>query len=108
MDATANPYLALGAIIAAGLDGINRQLHLCDPIQVDPAILTEEKRQSQNINRLPINLEQAITILEKDQVILTALGKDLATSFLAVRRKEWEFMKDWNLEQEVKLLLERY
>lgn len=108
VDATANPYLALGAIMAAGLNGIKNQLSLGDPIQVDPAILGEEERESKNIKRLPINLGQAITMLEKNEVILEALGKDLAQSFLAVRRKEWEFMKDWNLEQEVKLLLERY
>ncbi len=108
VDATANPYLALGAIMAAGLDGIKNQLNLSDPIQVDPAILREEERESKNIKRLPINLGQAITMLEKNEVILAALGKDLAQSFLAVRRKEWEFMKDWDLEQEVKLLLERY
>ncbi|MDJ0598380.1 MAG: glutamine synthetase family protein [Crocosphaera sp.] len=108
VDATANPYLALGAIIATGLDGIKNQLNLSDAIQVDPAILTEEERQSRNINRLPINLGQAIDILEKNEIILTALGKDLSQSFIAVRRKEWDFMKDWNLEQEVKLLLERY
>ena len=108
VDATANPYLALGAIIAAGLDGIKHQWNLGDPMQVDPATLTEEERQNKNIQRLPIDLEQAINNLEKDEVILTALGKDLSQSFIAVRRKEWEFMKDWDLEEEVNLLLERY
>lgn len=108
VDATANPYLALGAIIAAGLDGVKHQLNLSDSMQVDPATLTEKERQSKGVQRLPINLEQAINNLEKDEVILTALGKDLSQSFIAVRRKEWEVMKDWDLEQEVQLLLERY
>ncbi len=108
VDASANPYLALGAMIAVGLDGIRNQLKLAKCVQVDPAILTEEERNNQDIKRLPTNLGEAINNLEKDQFILGALGENLAKSFLAVRRKEWEVMKDWELEKEVKLLLERY
>ena len=108
VDASANPYLALGAIIAAGLDGIRNGLKLTGAVQVDPAILTEEERQNQGIERLPLNLGEGIKNLQKDEVLLTALGASLAQSFIAVRLKEWSVMKDWELEQEVKLLLERY
>lgn len=108
VDASANPYLALGAIIATGLDGIRNQLKLPQPVAVDPAILTEQERKNQGIKRLPTNLDEAINNLEKDKVLLGALGESLAKSFLAVRLKEWEVMKDWELEKEVQLLLERY
>jgi glutamine synthetase len=40
--------------------------------------------------------------------LLSALGADLATAYLAVRQAEYEAMKDWSLEQEVKLLIDRY
>lgn len=63
VDASANPYLALGAAIAD---------------------------------------------LETDIVLLEALGSDLATAYLAVRRMEWEAMKAWDLEKEVELLVDRY
>ncbi|MGB5593825.1 MAG: glutamine synthetase family protein [Crocosphaera sp.] len=108
VDASANPYLALGAIIAAGLDGMTNQLKLPEPVQVDPAILTEEERENLGIKRLPINLGEAIKYLQQNKMLLTALGASLAQSFIAVRLKEWSVMKDWELEQEVKLLLERY
>lgn len=108
VDATANPYIALGAVIFAGLDGISSNLQLPKEIEVDPGTLTDAKRQSRGITRLPINLGEAIQNLENDQVLLDALHPDLARTYLAVKKTEWEVMKEWELEQEVKLLLERY
>lgn len=46
--------------------------------------------------------------LKQDEILLTALGKDLARAYLAVRQAEWEAMKDWELAEEVKLLSQRY
>ena len=107
-DASANPYLALGAVIAAGLDGVRQGLNLSEPVTVDPGNLAESERQAKGIELLPTNLGDSIEQLEKDEVLLEALGSDLAQSYLAVRKAEWEAMKDWELEEEVKLLLERY
>ncbi len=108
VDATANPYLALGAIIAAGLDGIRHCFELAEPVAVDPGTLTESERNNREIDRLPTNLGEAIEHLSADKVILNALGTELAQAYLAVRKAEWEAMKDWELKEEVKLLLERY
>ncbi len=107
-DATANPYIALGALIAAGLDGIERGLRLGDPVNGDPADLTDEERSRLGIRQLPSSLGEAIGELERDEVLLAALGSDLARSYLAVRRAEWEAMRDLSHEAEVRLLLERY
>ncbi len=107
-DATANPYLALGAMIAAGLDGIDRQLPLGDPVRGDPADLPEDERLARGILPLPTSLGEAIAALERDDVLLEALGIDLARSYLAVRRAEWQAMKDMSHAEEVQLLLERY
>jgi glutamine synthetase len=108
MDASANPYLALGAVIAAGLDGIRHCLELGEPVKVDPGYMTEAERNICNIDLLPITLEQSIAQLSSDQVLLDALGTELAQAYLAVRKAEWEAMKDLAMEEEVKLLLERY
>lgn len=108
VDATANPYLALGAVIAAGLDGVRHCFELPDGVNVNPGDLTEAERSSREIERLPLNLGQAIAQLSQDQVILQALGSQLAQAYLAVRKAEWETMQDFELETEVKLLLERY
>lgn len=108
VDASANPYLALGAVIAAGLDGVRHNLTLGEAVNVDPGYLSESERSSQGIDLLPTHLGQAIEHLSKDEVLLQALGTELAQAYLAVRKAEWEAMKDLELEAEVKLLLERY
>ncbi len=54
------------------------------------------------------NLGDAIDALEKDELLLQAMGEPLARSFVAVRKNEWENLKDKTLEEEVSLLLERY
>lgn len=108
VDASANPYLALGAVIAAGLDGIRHCYELGEPVTIDPGYMTEAERNICNIDLLPITLEQSIDQLSSDQVLLDALGTELAQAYLAVRKAEWEAMKDLAMEEEVKLLLERY
>ena len=108
VDPSANPYLALGAVIAAGVDGIRHCLELEEPVAVDPGTLTELERSERGIERLPSNLGEAIAQLRSNQVLLDALGGELAQAYLAVRQAEWEGMKDWDLDEEVKLLLERY
>lgn len=108
VDATANPYLAAGCVVAAGLDGIQRKLKLPPPVQVDPGSLSDAERASRNIETLPANLSEAIERLASDKVLVDALGPDLAKAFLAVRYVEWDAMKGYQLEDEVRLLLERY
>lgn len=108
VDPSCNPYLALGAVIVAGLDGLERGLTPGEPVQMDPADIPDEERERRGIRPLPSNLGAAIEALAADHVLLQALGDDLARSFLAVRRAEWEAMKDMSLEEEARLLMERY
>ncbi|MEJ2165986.1 MAG: glutamine synthetase family protein [Desulfobacterales bacterium] len=107
-DATANPYLTLGAFIAAGLDGMQRNLVLPEEVAVDPGLIPEEQRRAKGIDLLPQNLGQALDALGRDDVLLEALGEQLAGSYMAVRRNEWNNLKDLSLEEEVALLAERY
>ncbi|HEX6907397.1 MAG TPA: glutamine synthetase family protein [Terriglobales bacterium] len=108
VDASANPYLALAAVIAAGLDGIRQGLDPGEPVATDPGHLTEAERAARGLDPLPTTLSEAIAHLRQDQVLLTALGPELAQAYLAVRTAEWEALKDLELADEVKLLLERY
>jgi glutamine synthetase len=89
-DASCNPYLALGGVIAAGLDGIERGLELPDPVDVDPATLGDGERDERGIVRLPRTQAEALDALEADDVLSGALGETLLRSYLAVRRSEWE------------------
>jgi glutamine synthetase len=108
MDATANPYLALGAVIAAGLDGVRRGLELADPVAVDPGHLEQSAGEQKEIERLPVRLSEAIDRLKCDEALLSAFGPGLARAFLAVRYSEAAAFEGLELADEVKLLLRRY
>jgi len=108
VDATANPYLALGAIIAAGLDGVRRQIALGEPVNVDPGHLTQSERQVHGIDPLPSSLGEAIAHLSHNDTLLNAFNPELSRAFLAVRKAEWQAMKDLELREEVELLWQRY
>jgi glutamine synthetase len=108
VDATSNPYIALGAFIAAGLDGLQRNLALPEETAVDPGLIAENQRLAKGIDLLPQNLGQALDALRKDNLLREAMGEQLAGSYMAVRRNEWENLKDLTLEEEVALLAERY
>jgi glutamine synthetase len=88
-DSSCNPYLALGGLIAAGLDGIERSLTPPEPVAVDPATLPEDERARRGIDPLPATQAEALEALAADPVLTGALGPVLAGSYLAVRRSEW-------------------
>ena len=87
-DSTANPYLALGAVIHAGLDGMQRQLDPGEPLDVDPATLSEAEREAVGARRLPTTLTEALDALEADKVMMEALGPLRSTAYIAVKRSE--------------------
>ncbi len=90
-DASCNPYLAFGGLIAAGLDGIERDLDPPEPLDVDPATMSDGERADRGAHRYPTNLGEALKALASDEVLTDALGDLLARSYLAVRRSEWEW-----------------
>jgi len=87
-DPSNNPYLALGGLLAAGLDGMERKLDPGEPTLVDPDTLSEAERGRRGIRRLPASLGDALTELERDEVLRAALGETLAKEYLAVKRSE--------------------
>jgi glutamine synthetase len=89
-DASSNPYLAVGGLIAAGLDGLERGLEPPEPVEVDPATIDEAEREARAIVPLPATLQEALDALAADAVLTGALGPVLVESYLAVRRSEWD------------------
>ncbi|QHC24406.1 glutamine synthetase family protein [Streptomyces sp. GS7] len=87
-DAAANPYLAVGAVIAAGLHGIETAAQLPDPQSGDPGVLGVRERARRGIVRLPATLTEAADRLEKSAPLHEALGEVLHGAVLAVRRAE--------------------
>ncbi len=87
-DPSNNPYLAIGGVIAAGLDGLTRKLDPGEPLLVDPCDMSEEDLERRHIRPLPTSLAEALDNLEKDEVLMEALGPLLFQSFVAVKRSE--------------------
>jgi glutamine synthetase len=108
IDASSNPYLALGAVIAAGLDGIREQLQLGRPVQQDPGYLSEDEHTKYNIAPLPSSLGDALIHLKNDVAVMRALGNELARAYIGVKNAEWDALKNLTFDEEVRLLLEKY
>jgi len=88
VDGSSNPYLALGAVLAAMIDGLERGLTPGEPLSLSPGTLSEGERERLDIVQLPRTLGEAVQALEQDRVLRAALGEDLFRSFTAVRRLE--------------------
>jgi glutamine synthetase len=88
-DASANPYLATAALVAAGLDGIDRQLKLSAPCTEDLFKLSLTDIRLRGIGVLPQSLNEAIDALQADEVIADALGDTLCDQFCQLKRDEW-------------------
>jgi glutamine synthetase len=102
MDPAANPYLALGAIVAAGIDGLERDLSLPEPVLDDPADLDEQARQRLGVRQLPATLGEAIKELEGSEMLRQAMGDVLFDAFVATRRAERDAYEDMDPEEAVR------
>ena len=88
-DSGCNPYLVSAALIAAGLDGIDRKLDPGPAQNINLYELTPEQLKDKGIKLLPQSLNEAIDALEADPVICGGLGQDLAREFIRLKRMEW-------------------
>lgn len=102
-DPACNPYLAIAAILKAGLDGIRRKLPAPPPVNRNIYRLTAEERSQLGIGALPRTLLEAVEALEQDAVVRSALGEHIAQRYAEAKRVEWEVfheqVHEWELEQ---------
>jgi len=89
-DATANFYLALAAMVAAGMDGVQRKLEPAEPRSENVYEFTPAQLRRFGVRPLPATLGDALAALERDKVVLGALGDAVAPRFLRVHRQAWE------------------
>lgn len=87
-DSSANPYLATAALIAAGLDGVDRKLEPPPECTDDLHALTAAQIEARGITRLPHSLPEALNALAADELICMALGETLTSEFLRLKRAE--------------------
>lgn len=88
-DPSANPYLALAVMLAAGLDGIESQADWREPVHANIWEMSFRERRRLRIDDLPRDLNEACDELEKDDVVRDALGEHITAHFLAAKRAEW-------------------
>jgi glutamine synthetase len=90
LDSAANPYLAFAVILNAGLDGIEQGLELPPGSEDDVWSLTDRERQALGIDPLPRNLDEAITTMERSELVAETLGEHVFDYFLKNKRAEFE------------------
>ncbi len=101
-DPSCNPYLALAAMMAAGIDGIENKLTPPPPIQRNIYQMSVRDRRKHKIKELPGTLREAIVALEKDSVMRAALGEHAFSHFVEAKRQEFDAYRvtvhDWELQ----------
>ena len=102
-DPSCNPYLAVAACLAAGLDGIERGLTPPPEIPGNIYEMDAATRSSFGIESLPRTLEEALEELQKDALIMDVLGEHVAAHYIKGKHREWEEyqtrVSNWELEK---------
>jgi glutamine synthetase len=105
-DSACNPYLAFAAMLAAGLDGIRRQLALPPPVEENLYYVSESELRLRGVQVLPDTLNEAVDALERDEVIRAALGGYVCERLIEAQRREWGEYRRHVSAWEVKRYLE--
>lgn len=108
VDNTCNPYLALGGLILAGIDGIARELDPGGALDVDPGTLTDDERQKLGLAALPASLSEALDNLAHDDLLTKEMGTSMYRAYDVVRRSEVAAFIDQPPEYEFAQHLTRY
>ena len=102
-DPACNPYLAIAACLAAGLDGIERGLTPPPEIPGNIYEMDAATRAAFGIETLPRTLEEALEAMEQDPLIMDVLGEHVASHYIAGKQREWEEyqtrISSWEIEK---------
>jgi len=106
-DPSANPYLAFTVMLAAALDGIEKNLEAPKPLNnINLYHLDKEERTKLGVKELPGSLAEALTELEKDELLKSALGEMTCDAFLRAKWEEWDEFRLRVTDYEVERYLE--
>ncbi len=89
-DPACNPYLTFSVMLAAGLEGIEKEYEVPEPIEENVYVMSERQRQKRGISTLPANLLEAIQLTEKSELVRRALGDHVFTAFIENKKIEWD------------------
>jgi len=107
-DPTCNPYLAFAAMLAVGLDGVEKGLDCPEPVNnVNIYELDDDELAKRGVTQLPLSLGEALQEIEKDDVIKDALGDEAYAAFMRAKQAEWKDyntqVTDWEIKQYMEL-----
>lgn len=108
VDATSNPYLAVGSIIAAGLDGLERKIEPGEPCLGNPASLSEEEREKRGWRRYPENLLDAIRAFRGSGLMRKTWGDVLVDEYYRLKKFQWDLYHASVSEWERRVFLEAF
>ncbi len=89
-DPACNPYLAFSVMLAAGLEGIEKQYEFVEPIEVNVYELNEQERKKMGIGTLPASLWEAIRLAENSELMQKALGEHVFNALIEDKKIEWD------------------
>ena len=102
-DSGCNPYLVHAALIAAGMDGVERELDPGEPQNINLYALSQAEREEKGIAILPQNLGEALTALEADELLAERIGNEIISEFLKVKKMEWieysRHVSNWEVDR---------
>jgi glutamine synthetase len=102
-DPACNPYLAFAVMLSAGLDGVEKNTPLSEPVEEDLYKFDETRLTSMNIETLPSSLYEAISELKNNLLMQDALGGHLFKRYIAIKTREWNEFKmqvtPWEIEK---------
>lgn len=107
-DPSCNPYLTLAVCLAAGLDGIKRNLNPQKAVDYNIFHMTDEERKKAGIQYLPGTLLEAIEALEQDEFIKNVLGEHIASNYIKAKKAEWLSYRSQVTEWEINQYLIRH
>ncbi len=89
-DPACNPYLTFAVMLQAGLEGIEKNYPLSDPMEKNLYHLSNEERKALGIESLPDSLGEAVLVTEQSELVRKALGEHVFTRFIELKKNEWE------------------
>jgi glutamine synthetase len=104
-DPACNPYFCFSVMLAAGLEGIEKEYEVPDPVEENVYAMTEEERQRRGIGTLPASLIEAIQLTEESEVVRKALGDHVFDAFIENKKIEWDQYRTQVTEYELKKYL---
>jgi len=88
-DPACNPYLAFAVMLAAGMEGVEKEYELAEPIERNVYEMSEEERKELGIETLPSSLSEAIELTENSELVKKALGDHIFEKFIENKKMEW-------------------